>query len=238
MDIVLVAGLWLDGSAWDDVASALGSLGHRAVPLTLPGQGDGDGSATLEDQVEAVVAAVDAASGKPLVVGHSAACALAWLAADARPDRVAAVTLVGGFPAADGERYAASFETDDGVVPFPGWSAFEGPDSADLDEDARGSIEAAMIPVPAAVTQGVVRLRDERRHDVPVLLVCPEFTPAEVRGWIDSGDLPELSRVTALDLVDIDSGHWPMFSAPAELARILAAAADRHGAEPAGGRPG
>ena len=86
MDIVLIAGLWLDGSAWDDVVPALEALGHRPVPLTLPGQGDGSASATLDDQVAAVLAAVDAAAGKPMVVGHSAACTLAWLAADARPD--------------------------------------------------------------------------------------------------------------------------------------------------------
>ena len=53
MDIVLVAGLWLDGSAWDAVVPALEALGHRPVPLTLPGQGDGTRSATLGEQVAA-----------------------------------------------------------------------------------------------------------------------------------------------------------------------------------------
>jgi pimeloyl-ACP methyl ester carboxylesterase len=86
MDILLIAGLWLDGSAWRDVAAELEALGHRPVPLTLPGQGDGTTSATLDDQVAAVVAAVDSSSGRPMVVGPSAACTLAWLAADARPD--------------------------------------------------------------------------------------------------------------------------------------------------------
>ena len=47
MDILLIAGLWLDGSAWDDVVPALDALGHRAVPLTLPGQGDGSATAAL-----------------------------------------------------------------------------------------------------------------------------------------------------------------------------------------------
>ena len=47
MEIVLIAGLWLDGSAWDDVVPALEALGHRPVPLTLPGQGDGSASAEL-----------------------------------------------------------------------------------------------------------------------------------------------------------------------------------------------
>ena len=84
MDILLIAGLWLDGSVWDNVAARLEACGHRAVPITLPGQGDSNTSATLADQVATVVAAVDAAAGRPMVVGHSAACSLAWIAADAR----------------------------------------------------------------------------------------------------------------------------------------------------------
>jgi len=226
MDILLAAGLWLDGSAWDDVVPALEALGHRPVPLTLPGQGDGSSSATLDDQVAAVLAAVDAASGKPMVVGHSAACTLAWLAADARPERLAAVALIGGFPSADGEAYADFFDKRDGVMPFPGWGPFEGADSADLDDEARRSIAAAAIPVPEGVATGVVRLTDERRFDVPVLLVCPEFTPAQAQEWIGAGDVPELAMAKHVDFADIDSGHWPMFTKPVELARILASAAD------------
>jgi pimeloyl-ACP methyl ester carboxylesterase len=225
MDILLIAGLWLDGSAWDDVVSALEPLGHRPVPITLPGQGDGSAAATLDDQVAAVLAAVDSASGKPMVVGHSAACTLAWLAADARPERVAKIVLIGGFPSADGDSYADFFELKDGAMPFPGWGPFEGPDSADLDEEARRIIASAAIPVPEGVAKGVVRLADERRFDVPVVLVCPEFTPAQAKEWIDAGDVPELAKAKHLDLVDIDSGHWPMVTKPIELARLLAAAA-------------
>lgn len=225
MDVLLIAGLWLDGSAWDDVVPALQALGHRPVAITLPGQGDGTTAATLDDQVAAVVAAVDAAPGPVTVVGHSAAANLAWLAADARPDEVAGLVFIGSFPAADGERYADFFEPVEGLVPFPGWEAFEGPDAADLDAAARARFSAAAIGVPEGVTRGVMRLRDERRYDVPVVLVCPEFTPAQARGWIADGDVPELSRVEHLEMVDIDSGHWPMFTQPVELARLLAAAA-------------
>jgi len=225
MDIVLIGGLWLDGSAWDAVVPALEALGHRPVPLTLPGQGDGSASATLDDQVATVLAAVDSSAGKPMVVGHSAACTLAWLAADARPEKVAEVALIGGFPAADGTTYADFFELKDGAMPFPGWGPFEGADSADLDEEARRRFAAAAIPVPEAVVKGVVRLVDERRFDMPVVLVCPEFTPAQVQKWIDAGDVPELAKAKHVDFVDIDSGHWPMISKPIELAQVLAAAA-------------
>lgn len=75
------------------------------------------------------------------------------------------------------------------------------------------------------MTKGVVRLTDERRFDVPAVIVCPEFTPAEARAWIEAGDVPELAKAKHLDFVNIDSGHWPMFSKPNELARLLAAAA-------------
>jgi len=221
--IVLVGGLWLDGSAWTGVASELMKRGRRAVPVTLPGQGDGNTSATLADQVTAVLAAVDAEPGASVVVGHSAACTLAWLTADARPGRVAKVVLIGGFPVSDGQPYADFFEITDGVMPFPGWKPFEGADAADLDEQARRAFAAAAISVPAGVARGVVRLTDERRFDVPVVVVCPEFTPAQAREWIEAGDVPELARAKYLDLVDIDSGHWPMITRPAELAMILAA---------------
>ena len=227
MDIVLIAGLWLDAGVWDDVSRALGALGHRAVPVRLPGQGDGHTTATLADQEAAVVAAVDAARGRPLVVGHSAACSLAWLAADRRPAQVAKVALIGGMPASDGDTYADVFPVQDGAMAFPGWAPFEGPDSADLDEDTQQAVAAAAVPVPAGVCQGVVRLADERRYDVPVVLVCPEFSPAQAREWVDGGAAPELAKVSHLSYVDIDSGHWPMISAPDELARVLASAAEQ-----------
>ncbi|MFC0030240.1 alpha/beta fold hydrolase [Micromonospora chaiyaphumensis] len=221
--IVLLGGLWLDASVWSGVVSELERRGRRTVPVTLPGQGDGNLSATLADQVTAVLAALDEGPGRSVVVGHSAACTLAWMAADARPDRVAKVVLIGGSPSCDGQPYASFFDITDGAMPFPGWHPFEGADAADLDEQARREFEAAAIPVPQGVARGVVRLKDERRFDIPVVLVCPEFTPAEARGWIAAGDLPELARAKHVDLVDLDSGHWPMITRPTELARILAA---------------
>ena len=153
MDILLIGGLWLDGSAWDDVVPELEALGHHPVPIALPGQGDGSTSATLDDQVATVLAAIDAASGRPLVVGHSAACTLAWLAADARPERISGVVLIGGFPWDDGKLYADLFEITDGVMPFPGWEPFEGPDSADLSDAAKQAFTARAVPVPEGVAR-------------------------------------------------------------------------------------
>jgi pimeloyl-ACP methyl ester carboxylesterase len=227
MDIVLIAGLWLDGSVWDNVAAELEALGHHGVPVNLPGQGDGNTSATLADQVAAVLAAVDAAAGQPMVVGHSASSGLAWLATDARADKVSKVVFIGGFPSGEGRQYFSGLPIKDGALPFPGWREFEGPDSADLDDAAKQALEARSIPVPEGVVSGVVRLTDERRYAVPAVLICPEFSPAEAREWIDAGEIPELAKSKDLALVDIDSGHWPMVTAPALLARLLAQAAEQ-----------
>jgi pimeloyl-ACP methyl ester carboxylesterase len=226
MDIVLLAGLWLEGSAWDNTAAYLKARGHRPMPVTLPGQGDGNAAATLADQVATVVAAVDAAAGRPMVVGHSAACSLAWLAADARPAKISKVALIGGFPSPDGQAYFGGFPVQNGTMPFPGWGEFEGPDSADMDDAAKRAFASAAIPVPEGVIRGVIRLADERRYDVPVILICPEFTPAQAREWMEQGEVPELAHSKNVSFVDIDSGHWPMITAPAELARLLAQAAE------------
>ncbi|MFS0706207.1 alpha/beta fold hydrolase [Cellulomonas sp. 179-A 9B4 NHS] len=224
MDVVLVAGLWLGAAEWDAVADALRRRGHRPVAVDLPGTGAATADASLDDQVAAVVAAVDAAD-RPVVVGHSAAATLAWLAADARPDAVRRVVLVGGFPSADGGTYADFFPVVDGWVPFPGWEPFEGADAADLDAAARDALAGRTTPVPERVARGVVRLRDPRRHAVPVTVVCPEFTPDDARAWVAAGDVPELAAARDVTYVDLDSGHWPMVTRPEELAALLDAAA-------------
>ena len=140
--------------------------------------------------------------------------------------KIGKVVLVGGFPSSDGEAYFDSLPTRDGAMPFPGWGEFEGPDSVDLDDAAKRAIASAAIPVPEGVTRGVIRLADERRYDVPVVLVCPEFTPAQAREWIADGEVPELARCKEVTFIDLDSGHWPMISAPADLARLLSQAAE------------
>ena len=224
MDVVLIGGLWLDASIWTPVLEELESRGWRARPVALPGQGDGNTSATLDDQLAAVLAQVDAAD-TPFVVGHSAAASLAWMAVDARPDAVSGVAFVGGFPTPDGEPYANLFEPVNGQMEFPGWAAFEGPDSADLDEATRDSIARGMVAVPEGVSRALVRLRDERRYRVPITVICPEFSPEEAQEEIDGGDAPELAAAADVRLIDLDSGHWPMVTQPAALAEAIIAAA-------------
>ena len=75
--------------------------------------------------------------------------------------------MIRGFPAAHGSSYADFFPVVDGALGFPGWGRpFEGPDSDDLDHDARARIEAVAVPVPATVSTATVELFDDRRFGV------------------------------------------------------------------------
>ena len=77
------------------------------------------------------------------------------------------------------------------------------------------------MPVPTDVATATVELRDPRRFQVPVTLVCPEFSPEDARDRIESGDVPELARAQRVEYVDIDSGHWPMITCPDVMARVI-----------------
>jgi pimeloyl-ACP methyl ester carboxylesterase len=233
MDIILIPGLWLDGSSWDAVVPTLERAGHRARPLTLPGMEsrDADRSGiTLADQVAAVVAAIDEADGPVLLVGHSLGSAIGHAAVDARPDRVARAVYVGGFPPADGEALLEGLPAGNGEVAMPDWvEVGEEANISDFDEESLARFYANAIPAPEGVLAGPQRLHDERRYDVPVTAVCPEYTAADLRGWVESGDLPELARTRDVEYVDLPGGHWPQLTQPDKLARVILDAADSIG---------
>src|SRR3546814_15104741 len=79
MQIILVPGLWLNGSTWNDVVPLLEAAGHHPLALTLPGMESKDADRagiTLAAHVSRVVAAPDAADEPVLLVGHSPGCAI------------------------------------------------------------------------------------------------------------------------------------------------------------------
>lgn len=101
LNIILIPGLWLDGSSWERVVPVIENAGHAAHPITTPGMEGQDAqrsSVRLSDCVAAAVAAIDAADGPALLVGQSAGAGIAHAAVDARPDRMARVMYIGGFP--------------------------------------------------------------------------------------------------------------------------------------------
>jgi pimeloyl-ACP methyl ester carboxylesterase len=231
MDVVLVPGAWLDGSSWGAVVPLLEAQGHRVQALTLPGM-EGKGvdrsGVRLADQVAAVVAAIDTCTGPVLLVGHSIGSGIAQQALDARPDRVARIVHVGGFPSADGEALLAGLTAEHGEVAMPDWPEVgEEANVRDFDDEQLARFSADAIPAPEHVLTDPVRLSDERRFSVPATMVCPEYSVAELREWVEGGDLLEVSALRDIEYVDIGGGHWPQLTQPDNLARVLLEAADK-----------
>jgi pimeloyl-ACP methyl ester carboxylesterase/uncharacterized damage-inducible protein DinB len=230
VDILLIPGLWLDGASWAAVLPGLERAGHRPHPLTLPGMEspDADRSAiTARDHVTAVVEAIDAIpGGKVVIVGHSAGSGIAWAAVDARPERVARAILVGGFPAPDGGALADPFPAANGEVPLPDFAEFDDADLVGLDDAGRARFRERALPSPEHVTTDRQTLSDERRYEVPVTMICPEYTSAMVREWVGkgAGPLAEVPRIKHVDYLDLPTGHWPQFTRPDDLATAIVSA--------------
>jgi pimeloyl-ACP methyl ester carboxylesterase len=233
MDVILIPGLWLNASSWDAVVPAIERAGHRARPVTLPGMESRTASRTgitLRDHVAAAVAAIDDADGKVLLVGHSAGCGVAHAAVDARPDRVARAVYVGGFPTPDGGTPLDGLAAENGEVPMPDWREIgEEANVADFDEELLARFYAEAIPVPQGVVTQPQELHDPRRYDVPVTAICPEYTAADLRSWIDEGEgaVSEFARIREVEYVDLPGGHWPQLTQPERLAELIVQAADR-----------
>jgi pimeloyl-ACP methyl ester carboxylesterase len=228
VDIVLVPGLWLDGSSWDKVQPILERAGHRTHPITLPGMEAKDtdrSSVTLADCVGAVTAAIDASQEKVLLVGHSLGCAIATAALDVRTDKVAKVIMIGGFPAGSGKPIAEGFAVDGDGIPLLPLGEFDDADLRDMDDAIRADFVDRAIPSPAGLATEPLELTDDDRYATPLIAVCPEYDAETLRGWIaETGpDSPvaEFPKYAEVSYVDLPTGHWPQFTKPDELAKII-----------------
>ena len=229
MDIILIPGFWLDGSSWDKVIPALEQAGHRTHSLTLPGMESKDADRskiTLRDHVDAVVEVIDSfhpADSKVVLVGHSGGGAIAHAAVDARPGRVARVVYVDSGPMGEGGVINDELPTQNGEVPLPDWSLFEDEDLIDLDDELRAAFRQRAIPTPVHVASDPQRLSDERRYDVPVTVIACEFPSAKLREWMEQGHpyVRELAKIRDVDYIDLPTGHWPQFTRPEDLGRVI-----------------
>ncbi|HEU4808711.1 MAG TPA: alpha/beta hydrolase [Homoserinimonas sp.] len=226
MDIVLIPGFWLDGKSWNDVAAPLKDAGHTVHSLTLPGLESRDADRTgisLRDHVDAVVSVIDSLQPPVVLVGHSGGGAIAHAAVDARPERVARVIYVDSGPLGDGDCINDELPVVGDEVPLPDWSEFEDADLTDLDDDLREKFRAMAIPEPVRVTSDRQQLGDERRYDVPVTIICCEFSSDALKKWMSDGApyFAELAKVKNATLVDLPTGHWPQLTKPRELASVI-----------------
>jgi pimeloyl-ACP methyl ester carboxylesterase len=229
--IVLVPGFWLGAWAWDDVARRLRDAGHEVTAITLPGleSKDADRSTiTMDDHVQAIVDAVQAA-GRPVVLAvHSATGFSGYAASDRVPERIAAMVYVDTAPGK-----GALDPTLEGDKPFV-WADIEAEENLDgLSEAQKATMRERAVPVPGGVLRQGAELRNDARNDIPSTVIATGFSSEEYRkaaaehpDWAWLAGLLDLRNVTYIDL---PTSHWPMWSKPAELAEIIGDVATRAG---------
>jgi pimeloyl-ACP methyl ester carboxylesterase len=227
MDIILIPGLWLTARSWDTIVPRLEEAGHQPHPLTLPGMEsvEADRSAvTRQQHVDAVVAAIDSVpDGKPVVVvGHSMGGVLAWAATDARLDRVAGVVFLASEPGVPSEE-ESMFPVDGSDVPLPAWDFFDDEMTADLDDAMRQTIRDDSVPSPLHAVTDALAFANDKRYDVPVLMVTAEYDSAQLKEWTDAGEsgTEEIAALRNVQWVDLHSGHWPQYTRVDDTARVL-----------------
>jgi pimeloyl-ACP methyl ester carboxylesterase len=221
--IILVPGWWLGAWAWDEVAAALRGQGHDVTPLTLPGLESLEkdrSTITFEDHVTAIGDAV-AAAGRPVVLAvHSGAGAPGYAVTDRMPDRIAAMVYVDTGPA----KGALDPEFEGVEMPMPPLDELRREENLDgiSDEQQATWVERA-VPEPGEALRGSAELTNDGRLDVPSTVICTAFTSDDYKEAVKEGQpfIAGLAELRDVTWIDLPTSHWPMWSKPQELAKII-----------------
>lgn len=235
--IILIAGHWLGAWAWDEVLEQLKIDHARARAMTLPGlDGDDPGRAakTLDDQAAAildVITRLGASEAQPVtLVAHSGANAPVSLVLDRHPELVHRVVWVDSGPVATGSIFAPDLPEGLEELPLPPFDVLAQQASLDgLSAEALERFRARAVPEPGPVLRQPVELTNDARRKVPTTLVCCSIPSAQVLELARAGHpmFAEVANLEHLDVIDLPTGHWPMWSRPRDLATAIQSAASR-----------
>ncbi|MCT9142334.1 alpha/beta fold hydrolase [Streptomyces violarus] len=227
-DFVLVAGTWLGAWAWDEVAAELRAAGHDVQAVTLSGLAERRGlPAGQQTHVQDIVDAVERLDPRDVVlVGHSYAGVPVGQAAERIGDRLARVVFVDAMVPVAGESALSGWPSEpvrEAIAASGFWPPLTAPDYAgqDLTDEQIARIVNGSTPHPGATATEPAVLRGDLGELPATYIKC-----------LRDGDEPmpvvaELLRSDRWELIEMDTGHWPMFSRPRELARVLHESATR-----------
>ena len=234
MDFVLIPGAWIGAWVWEPVTRGLRALGHRAHPVTLSGLADKEADVSevgLETHVGDVVSVLKAGDLRDaIVVGHSYSGIVAGQVADRAPGRVAHTVYVDAFLPRDGRSMLNAF-----------------PEQQREEELAQIAENGGRWPAPdlAGAADGHGLTREQARWLVDRLVDHPGRTVSEpavldrplaerratyvVCSFKISDDVEAMRGEPNWTFRRLQTGHWPMVSAPDGLVALLAEVASEHG---------
>ena len=230
---VLVPGAWLGAWAWSAVAADLRRRGHDVHPVTLTGLAERASEetpdTTLTTHVDDVVSVFETDDLRNVVlVGHSYAGAVITGVADRIPERIARLVYLAAIVLPDGRSIFDTFGPEAQAGMEAGAAAAGDPlrlpvigrEQLDLYYGAHG-LDDRMFEVLA--TRGTPHPIGTYRERLS--LGNPAATAIDRTYVRATADFPSpIARETpGWDHAEIDTGHWPMFTKPLELAALLGA---------------
>lgn len=225
---LLVPGAGLGADSFDDVATGLAGLGHSATAISLRGLGerigDADPNTDLGDHVDDIVAAVGD-QHDVVLVGHSYAASVVWEAMPQLEERVAHVVLLGAVPPpvgtspfdqlpAEGQQQVVALANAEG----DGWRL--PPFTRDLLDAVWG--EHGFDDTTYARYRQLATGHPLATLQTPMTVAIDTPTTTRQTNIVCLGDpdpAPELPHPWEQAL--LDTGHWPMLTAPKALIDLL-----------------
>ena len=234
---VLVPGWWLGGSAWDAVTRELADAGHDVYPVTLPGLAERAGEATPATDLDSYIADLrQQIEGRGLrdviLVGHSGGNMPVTGVADQLPGLVRRVVYVDTGPMPDGMaaidfyppgaqqamRAQVAEQGDGWLLPVREFDAVA--DDAYLTGLTAEHLKLLSGGTPQPFTPVTQPLARPGPLAVPATVIATTFTPDQAR-QLAAASNPVFAEMSGFDFVHLPTGHWPMFSRPADLAAAL-----------------
>ncbi|MCC3282017.1 alpha/beta fold hydrolase [Arthrobacter caoxuetaonis] len=229
--IVLIAGHWLGAWAWDEVLEHLAAGNARATALTLPGLDPEDSARTartLDEQAAAIIDVVTRLGEPVTLVAHSGANFPVSLVLDRHPELVHRMVWVDSGPVGPGSVFLPGFPEDAAELPLPAFGDLGQQASLDgLSDEVLDRFRTRAVPEPGPVLRQPLELENDARRQVPTTLVCCSIPGAQMMELARSGHpmFAETAELTDVEILDLPTGHWPMWSRPRDLAEVIAAAA-------------
>ena len=233
--IILIAGHWLGAWAWDEVLEHLKTDHPRAIAMTLPGLDAHDperATKTLDAQADAILGVIAQHGNQPaMLVAHSGANAPVSLVLDRYPELVHRVVWVDSGPVAPGSVFAPDLPEELEELPLPPFDVLAQQASLEgLSAEVLEQFRARAVPEPGPVLRQPVELTNDARRKVRTSLVCCSIPSAQVLELAQAGHpmFTEVAKLEHLDVIDLPTGHWPMWSIPRDLAKAIQSEASRN----------
>lgn len=232
--IILIAGHWLGAWAWDEVLEHLKTDHARAIAMTLPGLDAHDperATKTLDAQAEAILGVITQHGNQPaILVAHSGANAPVSLVMDRYPELVHRVVWVDSGPVATGSVFAPDLPEELEELPLPPFDVLAQQASLEgLSAEVLEQFRTRAVPEPGPVLRQPIELTNDARRKVRTTLVCCSIPSAQVLELAQTGHpmFTEVANLEHLDVIDLPTGHWPMWSSPRDLAKAIQSEASR-----------